>query len=558
LLRVSPFRSLTRAAGVLVVWLALLMGLGLTGLGGAPAALAASNALAVTATAATATTPAVPTDPFGRDNPRSAVSGLIDALGQRDYDRAAHYMAVRLDDPRLARGAAVLAHRLQALLDRGGTLKSFGALSSDPAGDLNDDLALDREDVGTITVNGEQVPVLLARSAPGAAAATGVAVWRVAPETLSALAVAHIPVAKGSAHAAHTAWMVAGAPLADWALLLGLAAASYAVLRLAATLVLVIARKVMARHQENPVYRFIQVGLSPLSLFLSVMLFFIWAEKLPVAIVARQTLLRYAGIVALVALVWFALRLIDAVAEVIIARMRSRQRRQVLSVITLLRRAAKILLLAFTAVGVLDTFGINVTTGIAALGIGGIALALGAQKTVENLVGSVTVIIDQPVQVGDFCKVGTVSGTVEDVGIRSTRIRTNDRTLVTIPNGDFASRQIENYATRDRFLFNPTIGIAYGQSAAKVRRAVEIVRETLLGNEGIIHEGLRATLTNMGDSALTIEVWSYLAGPDYGNAMQVRQDVLLTVMERFEAEQITLAQPTSPVVVVQDGTLAPT
>jgi hypothetical protein len=91
LLRVSPFRSLTRAAGVLVVWLALLMGLGLTGLGGAPAALAASNALAVTATAATATTPAVPTDPFGRDNPRSAVSGLIDALGQRDYDRAAHY-----------------------------------------------------------------------------------------------------------------------------------------------------------------------------------------------------------------------------------------------------------------------------------------------------------------------------------------------------------------------------------------------------------------------------------------------------------------------------------
>jgi MscS family membrane protein len=154
--------------------------------------------------------------------------------------------------------------------------------------------------------------------------------------------------------------------------------------------------------------------------------------------------------------------------------------------------------------------------------------------------------------------VGTVSGTVEDVGIRSTRIRTNDRTLVTIPNGDFASRQIENYATRDRFLFNPTIGIAYGQSAAKVRRAVEIVRETLLGHEGIIHEGLRATLTNMGDSALTIEVWSYLAGPDYGNAMQVRQDVLLTVMERFEAEQITLAQPTSPVVVVQDGTLAPT
>jgi MscS family membrane protein len=85
----------------------------------------------------------------------------------------------------------------------------------------------------------------------------------------------------------------------------------------------------------------------------------------------------------------------------------------------IVRRAAKLVLLFIAVVAVLDTFGIDVTTGVAALGIGGIALALGAQKTVENLVGSVTLIADKPVQVGD-CKVGDVVGTVEDVGIRST------------------------------------------------------------------------------------------------------------------------------------------
>ena len=150
-----------------------------------------------------------------------------------------------------------------------------------------------------------------------------------------------------------------------------------------------------------------------------------------------------------------------------------------MSVVVLLRRTAKIVLFLLATVAVLDTLGVDVTTGIAALGIGGIALALGAQKAVENLIGSLNVIADRPVQVGDFCRAGDIVGTVEDIGMRSTRIRTNERTLVTIPNGDFSSREIENFAKRDRFLFNPTIGVEYGISAGQLRRAVEIIEQIL-------------------------------------------------------------------------------
>ncbi len=495
-------------------------------------------------TPAAASSPAAPSDPYGRETPRSAVAGLIQALAGRDYERAAHFMSVRLDTPRLANGAEELARRLQVLLDKGGSLRPFGALSNDPVGDLGDDLPFNREQVGTMKVGDQKVPVLLASSQQGK-----VVVWRVAPETLQILAKADVPREAPVASTNPDSWIVGGAPVGDWALLLGLAAVSFAVFRVLAALVLLVVRKVIPRCQDSAVYRFLAAALPPLSLFLSIMIFFMWANRLPVAIVARQTLLRYGGTVGLVALVWFALRLIDAIAELATRRLRHYQRRQVISVVNLLRRGAKLVLLAFTVVGVLDTFGINVTTGIAALGIGGIALALGAQKTVENLVGSVTVIADQPVQVGDFCKVGDVSGTVEDVGIRSTRIRTNDRTLVTIPNGDFAARQIENFATRDRFLFNPTIGIAYGLPVAKVREAVDIVRQTLLDHDGVLNDGVRATFTNFADSALTIDVWSYLAGPDYNAAMAVRQDVLLTIMERFEAAGIVLAQPTRSVMV---------
>src|SRR5690606_4171885 len=119
-----------------------------------------------------------------------------------------------------------------------------------------------------------------------------------------------------------------------------------------------------------------------------------------------------------------------------------------------LRRAAKVAIVVFGTIVVLDTLGFDVTTGLAALGIGGIALALGAQKTVENFVGSVTLIADQPIRVGDFCTVSGVTGTVEQIGMRSTRIRTLCRTGVSIPNGEFSSSKIENYAHRDRFQLN--------------------------------------------------------------------------------------------------------
>jgi MscS family membrane protein len=264
---------------------------------------------------------------------------------------------------------------------------------------------------------------------------------------------------------------------------------------------------------------------------------------LSVSIVARQAMLRYTAILAVVAAVWFALRLVDAVADIAIHRMQRRHQRQVISVITLMRRAAKILLLAFSAVGILDTFGINVTTGIAALGVGGIALALGAQKTVENLVGSVTFIADRPAQIGDFVKVGDIVGTIEDIGIRSTRIRTNDRTLVTIPNGDLSARQVENFAVRDRFLFNPVIGVEYSLSTAKLREAIGIVQDVLTKHPDIA-EGGRARLSKFGESSLDIEVYAYIDTPDGGRFVVAREELLLSIYERFEEAGIGLAFPT--------------
>ena len=478
--------------------------------------------------------PAVLPDPLGRETPRTMVSGLIAALAQHDYDRAAQYFDLPLGSSRQRVNAAAQARNFEALLDNGGSLKPYAVMSNDAVGSIEDELPLDQENVGQITIAGKKVPVLLTRSEED-----GQQVWRISRDTAGQIAQASrgAPVAQGKEQ---DGIALAGAPLQDWGMLVGLGVMIFGGLWIVAALLVAIMRRLVADPAANGLFRFFEAALPPLSLLIAVGVYFPWAQQLPVAIVARQTLLRYTGIVSVIAFVWFGLRLVDAVAELAIARMQRRQRRQVVSVITLSRRTVKVLLLAFSLIGILDTFGIDMTTGIAALGIGGIALALGAQKTVENLVGSVTVIADRPAQVGDFIRVGDLIGTVEDIGMRSTRIRTLERTLVTIPNGDLSARQIENFAARDRYLFNPVIALDYRTPSAKLREALALVLQVLADHESI-EPGYRARLGRIAERSFNIEVFSYIEVLDFEVSLAIREALLLAIYERLEAAGIGLA-----------------
>nr|WP_315213233.1 mechanosensitive ion channel family protein [uncultured Duganella sp.] len=504
-------------------------------------ALAAPVAAAAAPAKPAAEAPAVPADVLGRETPRSMVAGLIGALAELDYDRAAQFFDLPAPTSnRQQRTAASQARAFHALLDDSGSLKPFAALSNVDTGRLDDDLPADEENIGEVTLQGKEVPILLTRGQDGDRQ-----VWRISKETLALMSTA-IKLAPVAQAPPKNEWFVAGAPLKDWGVLLGLGVVVFGGLWLVSVICVTVIRRLVADPAASSGYRFAEAALPPLSLLIAVAVFYNWADALPVSIVARQNLLRYAGVITAIAVVWFGLRLVDGIADLAVARMQGHQRRQIVSVIILARRTVKFLLLAFAGIGILGTFGIDVTTGIAALGIGGIALALGAQKTVENLVGSVTIIADRPLQVGDFVKVGDVVGTVEDVGIRSSRIRTGERTVVTVPNGDLSARQIENYAERDRFLFNPVIAISYGTTSAKLREAITIVQQVLATHDKMA-EGARARLGNITDRAFNIEVFSYIDVPDFDTQVVIREELLLTIYERLEAAGIGLAFPTQTV-----------
>lgn len=489
-------------------------------------------------------------DPFSRETPRDLATHLMSAFAGSDYARAAEYLEL---SPTLSAQRRVdSAKNLQQQLDRRGSLQPFAALSNDPAGTMDDGLPIDQERIGNFRARTGAVPLIAKRFSPPDAAAY----WVVSAASLAAMAAedtaAPPPTAERWLPAPLREWRVSGAPVVDWLTLVVLTAGLFLGIRLFFSLLLRAIRVLVGDPETHRGLQFAEAAFPPFGLYLAVIGLFYATRQMDVAIVARQVLARYAGIVGWVAFVWLLWRLIDMAADLWSARMARTGRRRALAALVFARRSAKTALGIVAFVAVLDTLGMDVTTSIAALGLGGLAIALGAQKSIENLVGSLAVIIDEPVRVGDFCKAGDVLGTVEDIGMRSTQLRTNARTVVTIPNGDFSSKQIENYSRRDRFLFDPTIRLAYDTSAQMMRAVLEVIRTLLIDDENVI-EGARVRFVGYNESSLDIEIFAYIRTHDNAEFLAMREEVLLKIMEAIASVGARIAVPTRTIVMMPAG-----
>src|SRR5690606_31289040 len=289
--------------------------------------------------------------------------------------------------------------------------------------------------------------------------------------------------------------------------------------------------KIWRKARTDPTSGVITALSLPFRIYFALWIFVDLSERIGISIIIRQRFSGFTVIVGFIAFLIFLWSLAEFIGELSKRRMSSRGNISGVSVILFLKRAAKIAIVIFGVIAILGILGFNVTTGLAALGIGGIALALGAQKTVENFVGSVTLITDQPVRVGDFCKVGETVGTVEKIGMRSTKIRTNERTIVTIPNGDFSSEKIENYAHRDRFLFHNILGLRYETTPDQIRYVLVEVRSLLYGHPKVSPDPARIRFLEYGSSSLNLEIFSYIDTLSFDEYLEVKEDLLLRIMD---------------------------
>jgi MscS family membrane protein len=261
-------------------------------------------------------------------------------------------------------------------------------------------------------------------------------------------------------------------------------------------------------------------------------------------------------LLVILAAAWLALRVIDVLVGAAESAFARDGRTMGLSVASLGRRTAKLLVAAVALLALLRAYGLDVTGVIAGLGIGGLAVALAAQKSIENLFGGVTLVLDQPVRVGEFCRFGEKVGTVEEVGLRSTRIRTLDRTVVTIPNAEFSSMQLENFTRRDRFWLNHVLGLRYETSAAQMRRVMAGIRQVLLDHPKVHPDPARVRFVAFGDFSLNVDIFAYVLVDNMNDYLEVQQDLLLSFMDVVADCGTGFAFPSQTIYAAADGGIA--
>jgi MscS family membrane protein len=491
-------------------------------------------------------------DSLGRQTPRGAVSGFLKAVAEQNYLRASEYLSLKRSQ-RSDRQRKAVVKSLQRLLDQGGNIMPYSWLSNSGSGRTDDDLEAGVDLVGTVSSSGESINLFVEDTGTDPAAP----VWRFSADTvadISAVKMTDTLLLDRILPDVLKERLIGGVPLGHWLALIVLVVAAYLFSWAVVALICFLLHLLWSKARLEHVDAIIKALNLPVRLYLSVWVFVILSQQVGISIIVRQrfsTITVIIGIIAILILFW---RCTDYFSNLSKQRFTRLGRVSAISITLFLSRTIKVAIIIFGAIAILGTFGVDVTTGLAALGIGGIALALGAQKTIENFVGSVTLIADQPIRVGDFCKVGDISGTVEQIGMRSTKLRTGERTIVTIPNGDFSSTRIENYQHRDRFLFDPIFQLRLETTPDQLRFLLVELRAILYAHPMIYPEGIKVRFTGIGDGGYKLEVWSYVSAANFDIFQEVQEDLLLLMMDVIANSGTTLALSSKTVYVsAEDG-----
>ena len=254
-------------------------------------------------------------------------------------------------------------------------------------------------------------------------------------------------------------------------------------------------------------------------------------SRVQLSLLLRQFWSNASSLVAIVAIAWLLILLSGEVEQYLRRRL---QRRDVAAATLLLRLARRTVDVLVIFAGLLATFrlfAIDATPALAGLGVGGIAVALAAQKTLENVIAGASLIFDQALRVGDTLKMGEVFGTVDQIGLRSTRIRTLDRTIVSIPNGQIANATLETISARDKFWFHPVVALRHDTTPDQLHDVVNGIRRMLEEDPSVDTESVRVRFFRLGAFSLDVEVVAYLFARDWNHFLEIQERLLFNVTE---------------------------
>ena len=448
-----------------------------------------------------------------------------------DNDRALKY----LDTKKLGRSGHKLVDELQAVLERDFSGK-LGMLNAKTEGPLDNTLPATKKLVGTMKSESGSFDVLLEMVQRG----NEPPVWLFASETLAKVPEMYEELSVRSLDRYFPRFMrgtwFLWFPLWQWVYILLIIPLSFIVATILTRLIVLILRITRVRADH-----YVLTLTGPLRIFILALA--MWT----ISVVTRSVLVNlfwtYAAFtLTIIGAIWLAVSLIDMLVK--------RKHRQWagtpsgrVAMLQLIGKLSKALAVIVGLLVVLYIAGINITAALTGLGIGGIALAFAAQKTLENLFGGIMIISDQPIRVGDFCKAGAYSGTVVSIGLRSTYIRTPERTIVSIPNGQLAVMSLENFALRDKIFLHHTINLRPETTCAQLTLVLEGIRKVLQEHPKVEAHTMQVNFIKFSDSALVLELNAYVEETVYETFADIQEQILINIMNIIEVSGTSIAVP---------------
>lgn len=491
-----------------------------------------------------------PKDTLGRTTPRGTVFGFLQTAQKGKYKEATQYLQLS-NYERLSTGAE-LARKLHALMDNA-FLGRVGALTYQEDGTIQPGVSPDHVEIGVFRLNGTATPVDLVRISDPQSGD----IWLFSSETL-----AHVPDLfdqiesdkLGSHLPDFLSHRILNTPLWRWITFLLLIPISFGVIWVIVKLADTGRRLWFHPRQRLFIDDIRDSARRPILLILTVLLHRIAVRSLGVPLLFRLYYHRTTNIILVAGIAWLAFRIVDCWSERARKRVLSSSKEQSGSIVLLGQRILKVLVVIIAGLSMLFILGFNLTTAIAGLGIGSIALAFAAQKTLENLFGGVSIIGDQVVRVGEICRIANWLGTVEGISLRSTRIRTLQGTELSVPNGQLANMNLENLSRREKFLFEIRIALRQEVSPAQLRTFLTDVRMLLLKDARVGRDDFRVRFVGIGESSLDLEIFCYILTKSLEEFFAIREDLLLHILDLMATKSIRLASPVRTLQFVQDQT----
>jgi MscS family membrane protein len=485
-------------------------------------------------------------DPLGRATPSGTVLGFLQAAQDGNERAAADYL--QMSAARRQSQGPELVGKLKVLMDSAfvGDLRQF----TRPEGNLDYGTS-DQQTIGNFSTRDADVPVVLVRVADPNAGK----IWLFSADTLSKVpelydnVEAHLVENRLPQRLVRNTPL--GMPLWQWLALLIAIPVALAI-GWAIVLLLAIPRRLWLKFRNRPNLHSYSHVSKPLLVSFSALAHRVMAGYFGLPLLPRLYYYRIIWVLISFGFFWFLLRVTSLTMQRLRIRAISGGRIGTGTLMVLAERILRALVVIAAILAILSIVGFNLTTVLAGLGIGGIAIAFAAQKTLENLFGGISVLADDVIRVGDYCRFGDRTGSVEDIGLRSTSVRTDARTQLSIPNGALATMNIENFTRRDKIQFNPVLAIRYETTGDQLRYLLAEVRRLLYEHPKVESESASIRFANLDASALRLEISSYVLTLDSNEFIAIREDLLLRIMDIVEKSGTSIAFPSQTTYFSRD------